>query len=437
MKRYSYILICLLAFLLIGCGGKKPEGMSEMEKLNYENTVNKLNAIYAEAVEAAQSGTEGAMTKVHDDIRQLDYSFDGENMDEASRKKCQELKDRIEALKKNPDLAFSGEPISASGSGDLKINGTKLLSRRNLKVEGVERFAYNFNAGESLTISLDCQGTALVTCYDVSRQRTVKQFTVNGTANETMPITEKGVYVVGLQPGGKSGVIANIALSFTGTDKAPRSRVREKIVDCSKGDFMAQAVPEIKVSKVFREPKKVGLRGNLKAMFSGKSRVVVPVHVPSGCDVLLYSLRISTNENTVSSDGKFAENLSAASSRIKIFGKTVYEKQGLASSIINRLLFNTRPPREDDAFCNMYVLTSATQAKKFQDESSSSGHYKYDVSQSQLGTQSCNGQLKPAGKKTIYIGLENERMRYDNYIWLEVAAVNYTTRYVKPVYMAR
>ena len=85
----------------------------------------------------------------------------------------------------------------------------------------------------------------------------------------------------------------------------------------------------------------------------------------------------------------------------------------------------------------MYVLTDAVQAKKFQDETDSSGNYRYDVNQSQMGTQSCNGQLLPGGYKTLYLGFENERMRYDNYIWLEVAALAYTKKYVRPVYRVR
>ena len=439
MKRYSFFALLTVMFLLLtGCGnGKKPDYMPEMERLNYDNTQTKLNDIYAEATGAANSGTESAMFRVREEIRQLDYEFNGDNMGADARRKCQELKNRIDALKANPELAFNGAPSTGAGGGSLTVKGAKLISRSNMKINGVERFAYGLNAGDNLTISLDCQGAMQVALYDVNRQRVVKRFSANGTVNETIPISEKGVYVTELQPSTGNTVMAGVALSFTGKDTAPRKRVREKLTDCSKGDFMAQAVPQVKISKVFREPKKVGLRGNLKAVFSGKSRVVIPVHVPSGCDLLLYSLRISTNENTVSSDGRFAENLSVASSRIKIFGKTVYEKQNLASSLVNSLLLNTRPPREDDAFCNMYVFTSSAQAKKFQDESSSSSHYKYDVGQSQLGTQSCNGRLNPKGHKTIYLGIENERMRYDNYIWLELVAVNYTTKYVKPVYMVR
>ena len=159
--------------------------------------------------------------------------------------------------------------------------------------------------------------------------------------------------------------------------------------------------------------------------------------IRDSCQALLYSLHISTNERTVSSDNKFENQLSLASKRIKILGVNVYEKHSVSSSLIERLLFNTKPPREEDAYCNLYVLTNAVQAKKFQDEKESSGKYKYDVNQSQMSTQSCNGQLLPNGKKMIYLGLENARVRYDNYITLEVAALTLQKKFVRPVYMAR
>ena len=51
-----------------------------------------------------------------------------------------------------------------------------------------------------------------------------------------------------------------------------------------------------------------------------------------------------------------------------------------------------------------------------------------------MGTQSCNGRLNPHGKSMMYMGFENERMRYDNYIWIEVVALRHTIKYIKPIY---
>lgn len=441
--RFHIIPTLLLSLLLCACGnGRQANGggdkMSEMEQLKYDNALKKIETIYTRAGEAVASGDENAKSNIRNEIRRLKYDFDGENMGENARQKCRALKERIDALKQQPEAVFqdANHDIATAASPELQECKGTLISRKNLKLPIAARFPYYLNAGDKLTLKLDCQGNMMASFYDIHRQKRVRQWSVSSPMEDSAAISTSGIYMLELAPL-DSEVTAGLTLSYTGMDKSHRRRVQEKIVECRKGDFLAQESDSIIVKNVFKEPKRVGLRGNLKSMFSGKSRVLVPVAVPSGCDALLYSLRISTNEKTVASDGKFADQLSVASSRVKLFGETVYEKHTIGSSIIDRLLGNTRPPREEDAFCNMYVLIDAAQAKKFQDETASSGNYKYDVNQSQMGTQSCNGQLLPNGHKTIYLGFENARMRYDNYIWLEVTALTYTKKYVRPVYRVR
>ena len=38
------------------------------------------------------------------------------------------------------------------------------------------------------------------------------------------------------------------------------------------------------------------------------------------------------------------------------------------------------------------------------------------------------------GKQTIYLGFENERMRFHNYVWLEVIAISPKTEYFNAKY---
>lgn len=205
-----------------------------------------------------------------------------------------------------------------------------------------------------------------------------------------------------------------------------------RVEECKRGDPGARAVEEITAEKVFDEPKKIGLRATLKALLSGKPRSVVAIPVPKGAGEVVYSLRVSTNERTVPSDGKFADRLSTRWKTVSLFGAKVYESNS-GSDALNRLLFDTRPPREEDAFCNMYVFGDSRQAKKFQDGTETSDKFDYDVAQSQIGTQSCNGRLRADGKKYIYLGFENARTRYDSFIWLEVATIRRTTKYVRTV----
>lgn len=441
---YGGLLLCIL-LTCAGCGqGNKKDAeldkISELEQMKYDNISQKLDLLCSKAQSAH---TDLDLQTIYTELSQIEYDYNPDGMGERAQQKCQELKERLAVLQADPSSILQLSPSdgssaseSTSSSSSSSSSGKGLISRRHMKVDAVKRYPYYLKAQDQLRISLTPHGSALVSLFDVNHQKRLKQWHVQGTLEEQVTIPSDGIYMIELRPNGGE-LIVDLSLSYDGIDDDKRPRVSERTVSCKQGDFLAEATESVRVSTVFKEPKKVGLRGNLKSFFSGKSRALISVPVPAGSDAILYSLRISTNEKTAPSDGKFADNLSLASKQIKLLGIKVYEKRTLSSSVIDRLLFNTRPAREEDAFCNMYVLTDATQAKKFQDETASSGHYKYDVEQSQMGTQSCNGELKPKGRKTIYLGFENERMRYDNYIWLEVASLTHTKEYTRPVYFTR
>ena len=116
-----------------------------------------------------------------------------------------------------------------------------------------------------------------------------------------------------------------------------------------------------------------------------------------------------------------------------MLGLPVYESTK-SSGILNMILDDNRPIRDEDAYCNMYVFRNQSQAKKFQDGTHAASALTYDVDYSTLGTQSCNGRIPVNGSKTIYLGFENERMRYTNYLWVEAVAVIPTTIYHKEKY---
>lgn len=437
---YGGLLLCIF-MTCAGCGQSnkkdaKLDKISELEQMKYDNISQKLDLLCSKAQSAH---TDLDLQAIYTELSQIEYDYNPNGMGERAQQKCQELKERLAVLQASPSSLLPSSqtaPTYTVASESTSFSGKGLISRRHMKVDAVKRYPYYFKAQDQLRISLTPHGSALVSLFDINHQKRLKQWHVQGTLQEQVTMPSDGIYMIELRPDGGE-LIADIALSYEGVDNDKRPRVSERTVSCKQGDFLAEATESVRVSPVFKEPKKVGLRGNLKSFFSGKSRALISVPVPAGSDAILYSLRISTNEKTAPSDGKFAENLSLASKQIKLLGIKVYEKCTISSSVIDRLLFNTRPAREEDAFCNMYVLTDATQAKKFQDETASSGHYKYDVEQSQMGTQSCNGELKPKGRKTIYLGFENERMRYDNYIWLEVASLTHTKEYSRPVYFIR
>jgi hypothetical protein len=51
-----------------------------------------------------------------------------------------------------------------------------------------------------------------------------------------------------------------------------------------------------------------------------------------------------------------------------------------------------------------------------------------------VGTQSCNGRIPVNGASKLYLGFENVRMRYTNYLWVEAVAVIPTTEYYRTSY---
>ena len=212
-----------------------------------------------------------------------------------------------------------------------------------------------------------------------------------------------------------------------------RPTIYTEQVECKKGDIGAKGVPGVIMRKCFEEPRKFTLRGQLKAAFSGNAKALVAVPLPAGTTDLLYTMRIATSESNRSEDGQFHDNLSRSYSRVKFLGLPLYEKTS-SNGLLNTLLDDNRPIRDEDAYCSMYVFRKQAAAKQFQDGTKPVSQLAYDVDYSTVGTQSCNGRIPTNGAKTIYLGFENERMRYTNYLWVEVEAVvpntvYYTTKY--------
>ena len=84
-----------------------------------------------------------------------------------------------------------------------------------------------------------------------------------------------------------------------------------------------------------------------------------------------------------------------------------------------------------------FTLRSQSEAKKFLDHTASASSLKYDVDYSTVGTQSCNGRIPVNGASKLYLGFENVRMRYTNYLWVEAVAVIPTTEYYRTQYTVK
>lgn len=312
---------------------------------------------------------------------------------------------------------------------------TSAYKRDDVLLQGREECAVYVERGEKLAIRFHSEKPATIKVYNFDEKQLLKTYTDVKDLDEDILVPHRAIYLVEFWPQGKQYITAEVGYMTSTTERFLRpTKLRADIIPAKKGEFHTYLQTDIQMKNVFKEPRRFTLRGQLKAAFSGASRAIVSIPIPQSATDIMYSLRISTSERDRSSDGQFNNNLAASYNKVKLFGIPVYESQrsGL-SSLFTSLLDDNRPLREEDAYCNMYVFKNGEQAKRFQD-GAAAGTLQYDIDYSTLGTQSCNGWIPTKGRSTIYLGFENERMRYLNYIWLEVVAVTPHTQYYTTVY---
>lgn len=350
--------------------------------------------------------------------QQLVFDFDPADMDSAALAECNNTKQAVDNV----------HALIEQFIQDLPDNAPVLIyAEEDALLEKEKIYPIYLEKDDKLLIDIELEQKADIKIYNAQSKKLLKSYCTKAV-NETIPISFKAVYVVQIIPRVTQYATVTIGYYAHSLERLlDRKRVETETVSCNKGDFMAYGVKGVKMQPAFEEPRKFTLRGQLKAMFAGSDRAIVSIPVPAGATDLLYQLRISTNERDVSSDGNFNRNMELKYNEIKVLGLPVYESHR-GAGIISTLLGIDTPVREEDAYINMYVFNSAAEAKKFQDGKLPST-LKYDVDYSTMGTQSCNGRIPTKGKRTIYLGFMNERMRYNNYVWLEAGSIAPQTEY--------
>ncbi len=311
---------------------------------------------------------------------------------------------------------------------------TKVIEKTDyLMDKGAESFPVYARKGDKLYYTVNLANAGTIKIFNIDSKQLLKTYAQKTSVDDCITINNSAIYLVEVTP--NKTQYADICISQS-VKEIERIGVIEKVnesqVEATKGEFRSIAVKGVAMKNLFEEPKKITLRSQLKAVFSGSSIALVALQVPAGASDVMYSLRISTNEDDRSKDGKFYDNMCLSYNKVKFFNMPLYESQ-TGSGLLATLLGDNMPLREEDAYINMYVFYDAATAKKFQDGTTAS-QLKYDVDCSTLGTQSCNGRIPSKGKKTIYLAFENERMRYSNYIWLEAVSAVPNTEYYKTQY---
>ena len=428
--RYTVrnVFMLLLAVATVACAPKVERGgvlLSEREAYRYDRAVAAVEKVEALLEKMDAAPTQEGMLELLTEAKELEYNYDDTGMSVEAMMRCDSLKMRIDDCKQMA-VSFAENRVVAVGK-IVAVDVTEQL------LEEKEYYPVYLKKGEKLFCTVEASEPVTVKLYNADTEKLMKSYK-GRRVSDSLAISNSAIYLLEIVPQGKTYVSAT--LSYRCADAASlysRRSIRTEQVECSKGSVGAVAVPGIAMRKCFEEPRKFTLRGQIKAAFSGNAQALVAVTVPAGATDILYSMRIATSEQDRSDDGQFHDNLTRSYKRIKFLGLPLYEKSS-SNGLLNTLLDDNRPIREEDAYCNMYVFRNKTQAKKFQDGTKTAAGLDYDVDYSTLGTQSCNGRIPVNGAKTIYLGFENERMRYTNYLWVEVEAVvpetvYYTTKY--------
>ena len=436
MKHLHSSIVLLCAIALMGCGsgtGKTRQGMDSQTAEQYatvsqtaQQTQKLLNdlqytSLHGRTLSAKQITSLCALNE------QLVFDYDPATQDSAANAQCENLRRQID------DLHNSVNELVETQTPNIFVS---VLRKPQELLEATQNYPVYLERGDRLIYRIETEKPADVRIYNADSRQLLKSYTGKTLVRDSVNISFSAIYLVQVTP--KTRQYTNIKIGYKTQDVsrlAGTKSVRVDSVEAQKGDFMAAPVRGIKMTNLFDEPRKFTLRGQLKAAFSGSYRAIVALQVPVGATDVLYSLRISTNESNKSTDGDFYRDMETSYRRIKVLGLPIYESHR-GSGLIATLLGENVPMREEDAYIDMYVFYSAAQAKKFQDGTAPST-LSYNVDYSTMGTQSCNGRIPSKGYKTIYLGFLNERMRYNNYVWLEALSAVPHTEYFKPVFTVR
>lgn len=418
--KNTCFFLCLL--LVVGCSQNKRQ-LDEDELELYQKTLSLARDVQR-ALRRVTSLDYNQATQLLQLSEQLNYTYDPFSLDSASVAKCEELQQRLERLQ---------DDIYTTISNHLSELYVPVVDNVDCLVEKKVTYPVYLKRGDKLYVKIKCKSPATVKVYNYDSRSTLKTFSSRTNFDFSMPIENSAIYLVEFNPGSNTQY-ADISVAYTTTtiERLTPVKVNEHTVEAKQGDFLAWSSPGIEMIKIFDEPRKFTLRGQLKAAFSGTYRGIVPIQVPAGATDILYSMRISTNEADRSSDGEFGENMNTSYRKVKMLGLPVYESNK-SSGIIKTILGDYTPLREEDAYINMYVFNSSSHAKKFNDRNTN-GNIVYDINHSIMGMQSSTGRIPAKGKSVIYLGFENERTRYANYVWVEVLASKPIKEYFKTEY---
>lgn len=414
----------LIAWALHSCSSSGSDGhMPSSEKEKYEDAQKALKNIDSKLNRYTSDRSQENLEDLINTCATLQYDYDASEMDSIGVSQCQQLKEQVDATMAEAQKVLAN---------DICRLYFPLLRESDHLLEGACTWPFYLRKGTTLRYSVSSSGNFNLRLINVDASKIVKTYTAKKLVEDSLAIANSAIYLVEITPSGSEYFDIEVSQRYSRAEQLSDSRRRIVVdtVECGPTAFMAVKAQGININPLFTEPKKATLRAVGKTFFGGSSRAVITLDVPKGCTDMLYSLRISNNEGDKSSDGEFDKNVTRTYKKVRFLGLPLYEREKKHSNLFRELLYDNKPPREEESYCNVYVFTNQAQAKKFQD-GKHVDELKYDIDLSLMGTRSCNGRIPTKGLSKIYLGFDNERFRYSTYLWLEVLTSSPKTEYYR------
>ena len=435
--KIRIVTFIIIGLLLAGGCKKRTEPKSpidqQMEALalptpvetSFRNSVALFDALTMMMKSYELTATDNDYLQLAKAYWDLSFSYDEEGLTDDGRKACATLKYRIDSVRDE------AKRILLENLPDYR---RLLFNENDQPLDETTEYPVFLLKGTKLYLSFETSGTATIRLLNADSRNTVRTWNGKKAISDSIAINNSAIYLVEVEPKDSPYISLTLERNCKNLqDVIKEYEINEEEIPCKANDFLAKKTEGISIKNLFETPRKVMLSSHGKALLSGNNRSVVAMPIPSNSTDVVYSLRISTNQEDHYSDGQFCKKVNERYKEIRYLGLPLYESTSTESNIFQELLNASEPTREEDAYCNLYIFTNSEEAKKFSDKKPLD-ELEYDIDFSKKSTQSCNDRIPTKGIKTLYFGFENTMVRHTVYLWLESISTASATEYYKTKY---
>ena len=423
MKKY--MLGLAVACFVSSCQSGEEKQLPSSLRDGYSAATRAIDECQDLLADYQMNQTQENFIKINQKISELSFDYDGVELDEKQYKICRATKVSVDSMKREMKSVIAN---------DLILYDKTILSGADQLIEKGLSCPFYVERDEDLQIKMRADNRFTLKIYNADSRKQILVRKNVTEVDEPLHIFNSAIYL--LEVTAPSAIYADYTVSSKikrVEDLMEHDTVTVDTIPAHRGDFRVQSVDGVKLRNLFEEPRKITLRSQGKAIFSGSTRSVVALNLPANSADIMYNLRISTSDSDRGDDGEFFERTDQHYRKVRFLGLPLYESNGTESSLLRELLSVSHPDREEEAYCSMYVFKSAADARQFQNNIATS-KLKYNMDYSIVGTQSCNGRIPVKGMKTLYLGFENQKMTSSVYLWLEAVSAVRTTEYFKEKY---